>query len=114
TRAVLIDGGSILTKSSQYAAVYDAAIRASYEIVPDYLGYVRVGTSLYDYWHAVANNSATGRIDLGLQILPRHLISGQVYVGYYLQNFTASSPGSTSVPDYGGRLVWNVTPLTTL
>jgi uncharacterized protein (PEP-CTERM system associated) len=31
-----------------------------------------------------------------------------------VQNFAQSGLGSASAPDYGGRLVWNVTPLTTL
>ncbi|MBV8507820.1 MAG: outer membrane beta-barrel protein [Alphaproteobacteria bacterium] len=112
--AALLVGGGVSPQSSGDAAAYDAAVRVNYEIIPDYLGFIRLGGSLYNYWHAVFNNSAVGRIDLGLQILPRHLISGQVYVGYLLQNFAASSPGSTNVPDYGGRLVWSVTPLTTL
>jgi hypothetical protein len=107
-----------LPQSSQDATISDAAVRANYEIVPDYLGYLRVGGSLYDYWHIVAGgtrpNSTTYRVDLGLQILPRHLIYGEAYAGYLIQNFAQSSLGSTSAPDYGGRLVWNVTPLTTL
>jgi uncharacterized protein (PEP-CTERM system associated) len=31
-----------------------------------------------------------------------------------VQNFDQSGLGSTSAPDYGGQLVWNVTQLTTL
>jgi hypothetical protein len=31
-----------------------------------------------------------------------------------IQNFAQSGLGSTSAPDYGGRLVWNITQLTTL
>jgi uncharacterized protein (PEP-CTERM system associated) len=31
-----------------------------------------------------------------------------------VQNFDLSSLGSTGAADYGGRLVWNLTPLTTL
>jgi hypothetical protein len=107
-------GGGVLPQSSQDTTISDAALRASYEIVPDYLGYIRVGSSLTNYWHADANNSATYRIDLGLQILPRHLVYGQVYAGYLVQNYAQSSLNSTSSPDYGGRLIWNVTQLTTL
>jgi uncharacterized protein (PEP-CTERM system associated) len=59
-------------------------------------------------------NSRVYRADFGLQILPRHLIYGQVYAGYLVQNFAESGLGSTSAPDYGGQLVWNVTQLTTL
>ena len=116
--AALLDGGGVLPQSSQDATAYSAAVRGSYEIIPDYLGYVRFGTSWYDYWHTVPGginpDFSTYRVDLGLQILPRHLISGEVYVGYLVQNFTQSRFGSTSTPDYGGALTWSITPRTTL
>ena len=112
--AAQLVGGGVLPQSSQDAILSSAAFRASYELVPDYLGYMRFGGGLYNYWHAVANNSSSYRIDIGLQILPRHIIYGQAYVGYLVQNYTRSSLGSTASPDYGGRLIWNVTRLTTL
>jgi hypothetical protein len=111
--AQLVSGG-VLPQSSQDATSSSASVRASYEIVPDYLGYIRLGGNLNDYWHATHSNFTTYRIDLGLQIFPRHLIYGEAYVGYLVQNFTQSSLPSTSAPDFGGRLVWNVTPLDTL
>jgi hypothetical protein len=107
-------GGGVLPQSGQDTTISSAALRAGYEIVPDYLGYIRVGGSLYDYWHATHNNSSTYSVNLGLQILPRHIIYGEAYAGYLVQNFAQSSLGSTSAPDYGGRLIWNVTRLTTL
>ena len=111
-------GGGVSPQSTQDASVPDLAINAGYEIVPDYIGYVRVDGALYDYWHTLPGggtrpNSRVYRVDVGLQIAPRHLIYGQVYAGYLVQDFTASSLGSTSNPDFGGRLIWNVTPLTT-
>src|ERR1700730_735395 len=116
--AASLVGGGVLPQSSQDTTISDAAARASYEIVPDYLGYVRVGGSLYDYWHSVPGgvrpNSTSYRVDLGLQVRPRHIIYGEVYAGYLVQKPTQSSLASTSAPDYGGRLVWNVTRLTTL
>jgi hypothetical protein len=116
--AASLVGGGILPQSSQDASISDAAVRAAYEIIPDYLGYVRFDGSLYNYWHTVPGgtrpNSTTYRIDAGLQILPRHIISGQVYIGYLVQNFAQPGLGSTTSPDYGGRLVWSITPLTTL
>jgi len=107
-------GGGVLPQSSQDTTISSAALRTSYELVPDYLGYIRVGGGLFNYWHATHNNSSTYRVDLGLQILPRHIIYGAAYVGYLVQNYAQSSLPSTSAPDYGGRLVWNVTRLTTL
>jgi hypothetical protein len=112
-------GGGVSPQSTQDASVSDVAINAGYEIVPDFSGYVRVDGALYDYWHTLPGggtrpNSRVYRADVGLQIAPRHLIYGQVYVGYLVQDFAASSLGSTSNPDFGGRLTWTVTPLTTL
>jgi hypothetical protein len=107
-------GGGVLPQAGSDASISDVAFTGNYEIIPDYLGYVRVGGSLFNYWHATANNSTIYRVDTGLQIAPRHLVSGRVYIGYLVQNYAQSSLGSTSAPDYGGELVWNVTPLTTL
>jgi hypothetical protein len=105
-------GGGISPQSSQNSLVSDAALHAGYEIVPDYLGYIRFDAAHYDYLRAPSANSTTYRFDLGLQILPRHIIFGNVYAGYLVQNYT--SLASTPFPDYGGELVWTVTTLTTL
>ena len=107
-------GGGILPQSSQNTVISEAAVRAGYELVPDYLGYIRTAADLYDYWRMTSLNSTVYRVDLGLQILPRHIIYGEIYAGYLVQNFSSSSFGSTSAPDVGGRLVWDVTRLTTL
>jgi hypothetical protein len=117
--AAQLFGGGVLPQSSQDATAYSAAARGSYEIIPDYLGYVRVGGSLFDYTRimpgVISPNFSTYRVDLGVQILPRnHIIYGEAYVGYLVQNFAQSSLGSTSTPDYGGRLTWSITPRTTL
>jgi hypothetical protein len=111
-------GGGVSPQSSQDVSISEAAVRGNYELIPDYLGYVRFATDLYSYWHTVPGgvrpNSTVYRADVGLQILPRHIVYGEVYGGYLVQNFALSGLGSTSAPDYGGRLVWNVTRLTTL
>jgi hypothetical protein len=117
--AAQLVGGGVLPQSSQDGTASSAAVTGRYEIIPDYLGYVRVAGSLFDYWHTVPGekrpNFTTYRVDLGLQILPRnHIIYGDAYVGYSVQNFAQSSLGSTSTPDFGGDLTWTITPLTTL
>src|SRR5262249_24194422 len=116
--AAQLVGGGVLPQSSQDATVLSAALRASYEIIPDYLGYIRVAGSRFDYTHAALGatspNFSTYRADLGLQILPRHLISGVAYAGYLVQSSAQSGVGSTSSPDFGGNLTWSITPLTTL
>jgi hypothetical protein len=117
--AAQLVGGGVLPQSSQDGTASTAAVTGRYEIIPDYLGYVRVAGSLFDYWHTVPGetrpNFTTYRVDLGLQVLPRnHIIYGEAYAGYLVQNFAQSSLGSTSTPDFGGDLTWAITPLTTL
>jgi hypothetical protein len=92
-------------------------LRGSYELIPDYLGYIRVAGNLTDYPHTVPggvrSNSTGYRANIGLQILPRHILSGEIYAGYLSQIYDVSSLGSISGLDAGGRLVYNVTRLTT-
>jgi hypothetical protein len=115
--AVPAVGGGILPQSPSDTTISQAALRGSYELVPDYLGYIRVAGNLTDYQHTVPGgvrfNSTGYRADLGLQILPRHILSGEIYAGYLSQIYDVSSLGSISGLDAGGRLVYNVTRLTT-
>jgi hypothetical protein len=108
-------GGGILPQSSQDLTYSQAALRGNYELIPDYLGYVRVSGNLSEYQHTIPGgirfNSKGYRADFGLQILPRHILSGEVYAGYLSQIYRIG--GSISALDAGGRLVYYVTPLTT-
>jgi hypothetical protein len=116
--AAQLVGGGVLPQSTQDGTASSVAVTGNYEIIPDYLGYIRLATTLFDYWHTtpgeIRPNFSTYRADVGLQIRPRHLISGDAYVGYLVQNFSHSSLGSTSTPDFGGDITWSITPLTTL
>src|SRR5215472_100350 len=64
--AAQLVGGGVLPQSSQDATISSASVRAGYELIPDYVGFMRVGGSLFNYWHATHNNSSTYRVDLGL------------------------------------------------
>jgi hypothetical protein len=115
--AVPAVGGGILPQSPSDTTISQAALRGSYEVVPDYLSYIRVAGNLTDYMHTIPGgvrfNSTGYRADLGIQILPRHILSGEIYAGYLTQIYNASGLGSISGFDAGGRLVYNVTRLTT-
>jgi hypothetical protein len=114
---VAVTGGGTASQNTSNSIIPQAALRGTYEFIPDYLAYVRATGSVYNYPNTppggVSPDSTVYRVDAGLQILPRHLIYGEVYAGYLTQNFHNSNLGSTSTPDAGGRLVWNVTRLTT-
>jgi len=116
--AVRLIGGGIAPQSSADVDVYQGVVRANYEIIPDYQGYIRFAENVRIFPNGLIGvpsfNSQGYRADLGLQILPRGLVYGEIYAGYLSQNFWVSSLGSISAPDAGGRVIWNVTRLTTL
>jgi hypothetical protein len=116
--AVPAIGGGVIPQSSSDVITPQATLRVSYEFIPDYLAYVRASGTFYDYTHPLPGglnfDSTVYRVDAGLQVLPRHLIYGEVYAGYLTNVFQTSSLGTTNAPDAGGRIVWNPTGLTTL
>src|SRR5262249_22445570 len=65
-------GGGPLPQSSQNLLVSEGVTRLSYELVPDYLGYLRFAADWYAYPHIVPGgmrfNSSIYRTDIGLQI----------------------------------------------
>jgi hypothetical protein len=115
--AVPLIGGGTLSQSSANLTISEAAVRGTYDFLPDYRGYIRLAGYLTDYARTVPGgmrfNSTGYRTDLGLQILPKHIVNGEMYFGYFQQNYAVSSLGSIAAPDAGGRLVWNLSPLTT-
>ncbi len=115
--AVPTFGGGILPQSSQNTTISQAVLRTDYEIVPDYSGYLRVEGDLTDYPHTIPGgirfNSSGYRVDIGLRIVPRHIVYGEVYVGYLAQIYAMPGLSSIAATDAGGRLTWNITRLTT-
>jgi hypothetical protein len=116
--AVPLIGGGISPQGSADVNIYQAVLRGNYEFIPDYQGYIRVSPNLRIYPNRLAGapsfNSQGYRVDLGLEVFPTGLVYGEVYAGYLNQDFRVSSLGSINAPDAGGRVVWNVTRLTTL
>ena len=111
-------GGGILPQSGNDLNVYQIALRGSYEFVPDYQGFIRFTENLRIYPSTLPGglsfNSQGHRADLGIQILPAGLAHGEFYAGYLSQEFRTSGLAPISGFDAGGRLVWNVTQLTTV
>ena len=116
--AVPLIGGGISPQSSGDVNIYQAVLRGNYEFIPDYQAYIRFSPSLRIFPNTFPGvpsvNSQDYRADVGLQVFPTGLIYGEIYAGYLTQDFRVSSLGAISAPDAGGRVVWNVTPLTTL
>ena len=115
--AVPLIGGGISPQSSNDVNIYQAVFRGSYEFAPDYQAYLRYAEDLRIFPVPLPGgpsfDSLGYRVDVGLQILPFGVTYGELYAGYLAQDFHSSSLTPISGLDAGGRLVWNVTRLTT-
>jgi hypothetical protein len=111
-------GGGTLFQSDRDVTSYEAALRGSYELVPNYQAFVRGAANLRAYDHSAAGsptrNSNGFRIDAGARIDLTGVTYAEFYVGYLEQEYRASAFGTVRGLDAGGRLVWNVTQLTTV
>lgn len=94
-------------------------VRASYEIVPEYEAFVRATRHVRSYeslqggdrfdrdsdgWELVAGTA----LDLG------GVVFGEVFAGWRTQDYDDPRLPAVDGPSFGGRLIWNVTPLTTV
>jgi len=106
---------------------YVIAPRLQYEIEPGYNAFVRVVGNERQYFaqectpnpctptsQGIRRNSHGWELDAGTAIEITRITTGEVYVGYlhqYYENPLLKSPSGVS---FGGNLIWNVTPLTTV
>jgi hypothetical protein len=112
-------GGGLLAQDANNNFAYEATLRGAYEFVPNYQGFVRGSYNIRRYDHGIGGGIPTldsdgYRIDIGARVDLTGLIYGEAYIGYLEQDYRAGFFGTISGLDAGGRLVWNVTQLTSL
>jgi len=117
--------GETLVQHFRDRVEFVLAPKISYEIIPGYQAFIRgVGNErMYfsqdpDFILApptkVRRNSHGWEIDAGIGIELTRVIAAELYVGYLQQDYEnplLKSPGSLA---FGGNLIWNATPLTSV
>ena len=103
---------------------YVLAPRLNYEIQPGYNAFVRVIGNERQYFSQepgagphgenLRRNSHGWEVDAGTAIEITRITAGEIYVGYtkqYYENPLWKSPSGIA---FGGNLIWNVTPITSV
>jgi hypothetical protein len=111
--------GAPIVQRDRDRIVYAITPRVSYEIVPGYHAFVQASGNARDYARKTDVNgfhrSSHGyEVDVGTAIDFTHLINGEVFAGYLSQLYDDSRLKDESGFGFGGNLLWNVTPLTSL
>ncbi|HEV2548583.1 MAG TPA: outer membrane beta-barrel protein [Stellaceae bacterium] len=129
--------GILVPENDRDRIEYVVAPRVSYEFIPGYQAFVRAVGNLRQYNQqdqtllhpdpgdfritnpSARRNSKGYELDAGTAIEVTRLITAEVYVGFLHQEYEAQSqPGELfhnfNGPAFGGNLLWNVTPLTSI
>jgi hypothetical protein len=119
---------NVVTETDRSRIEYVGSVKASYEIIPQlpYNVFVR-GLGNTRRYNAVDSTQATitpGRtarrnstgweVDVGASMEITRVITAEIYAGWLDQEYDSNLFKSVSAPSFGGNLLWNVTPSTSL
>jgi hypothetical protein len=108
-------GGGTIDESIRNVDIYSANLTGTYELAPNYQAFVRGGFNHRDYEKTFFpdRNSDGYRIDAGGRFNLTGVTFGELFIGYLDQEYKSPLPSIHGV-DFGGRLVWNASQITTV
>jgi hypothetical protein len=133
--------GVLIRENDRDRIEYVVAPRLSYEYIPDYQAFVRALGNLRRYNRfdeqtclslqgtptqpavvcnpanpnrSARRNSQGYEIDAGTAIKITSILTAEIYVGWLHQEYQSALFENVNGPSFGGNLLWNVTPLTSL
>jgi hypothetical protein len=111
-------GGGFLNNKDRNYSEYQGYAKAFYDFSPGYTGFLRASYDTRQFAQELdrtgVHRSSNGyKVDGGVDLQISHLLSGEVYLGYLKQDFSAPLK-SVSGLDYAAKLDWLATPLLTV
>jgi hypothetical protein len=124
--------GVLVPENDRDRIEYVLAPRASYEFVPGYQAFVRGVGNIRRYNQqdqtllhpdpanftitnpSARRNSAGWEVDVGTAIEITRIITAEIYAGFLHQEYQSPLYTNNNSPAFGGNLLWNVTPLTSI
>jgi hypothetical protein len=108
-------GGGTIDQSTRDVTIYTTNLTGTYELAPNYQAFVRGGYNHREYDHtSVPDRNSDGyRIDAGARIDLGGVTFAEAFIGYLDQQYKSPFPSISGV-DFGGKLVWNATQITSV
>ncbi len=114
--------GTVIDNDDRDRNEYEVALRAGYEIVPDYEAFLRGSYNIRDYDQASDNNPTlpVDRDSDGYELVAGVAIDfggitfGDFFLGYRSQDYDDANLDTVEGPVVGADITWNVTRLTTV
>lgn len=111
--------GTPINESDRNRVEYSLTPRVTYQIVPGYRAFLQASGNERTYQSRTdqlgyQHDSHGYEVDAGTAIALTNLINGEIYAGYLEQFYKDSRLPTASGPGFGGNLLWNITPLTSI
>jgi hypothetical protein len=95
---------------------YIVTPRVSYEYIPGYSAFVKAPLNWRQYNAArdssgFQQNSNGYEVDAGTTVGLGQIVNGEIFAGYFQQNYADPRFKSPSGVNFGGNILWNVTPI---
>jgi hypothetical protein len=116
---VRLFGGMIARETARDRIVYALEPRISYQILPQYDGFVRAVVNRRQYNSTrepdgLARSSMGYAADIGTSLKLPGFAAGELYLGYLAQNYDARLAKRIAAVDFGGNVEWHPSAATAL
>lgn len=111
--------GTPIAESDRNRIEYSVTPRITYQIVKGYRAFIQASGNERSYQSkfdqfGYQRDSHGYQVDAGTAVQLTNLITGEIFAGYLQQDYKDSRLPTASGPGFGGNLLWNVTPLTSV
>lgn len=111
--------GAIINNQDRDRDVFGQRLRVGYDVQPGYTAFVQGSLNQRKYdtrpdRNGFDRNSDGWRLNAGVEFSVTNLIDGEIYAGYLEQSYDDPRLDTNSGMDFGGRLVWAPTQLTSV
>lgn len=111
--------GTIIPETGRNRVEYGFGPRVSYELVPGYEAFVQAHGNYRQYFSEFSTSGldATSRgysVDAGTAVHLGATLNGEVFAGWFAQDYNDARLSPASGPHFGGNLLWNVTQETSV
>jgi len=111
--------GTVLPETPRDYTAYAVTPRVSYEYIPGYHAFIKAPLNIREYNAqrdplGFKQDSHGYEVDAGTAVGLGQVVNGEVYVGYFKQDYDESRFTSPSGVSFGGNLLWNVTGITSI
>ncbi|MBI3419543.1 MAG: outer membrane beta-barrel protein [Proteobacteria bacterium] len=109
----LVGGGSAL-QNARNRAYNRGGAEVSYDYTENFKPFVRGNYETRDYQTSAQRSSNGYTVDVGATMDFGGITTGEAYVGYLNRDYYNFANNTVDAVDFGGRLLWNVTELTSV